>query len=302
MLRELLTDHPESVTWPDSLTRALGTRGFAREVHTVLSRAREKGLDGEELRAARRGRGAAGVRRGRALPRPVPRQPRQPGRHRLRRPDPPRDDRGRGPPRRAAGQAAPRLRRRVPGHRPGPGRAAPRARRRRPRPDRRGRPAPVDLRLPRRRGARHPRLPDRVPARRRRARPTWSRCARPAASGPRVLVASQRLAHRLALPGSIPLEAREAFLDPQAAPHDLGDGRVVVRTFDTERAEAEHLADLLRRAHLEDGIAVGRHGGPGPLRAVRRSRRCAARSAPPASRSRSPATRCRWSATRRCCR
>ena len=29
----------------------------------------------------------------------------------------------------------------------------------------------------------------------------------------------------------------------------------MVRTFDTERAEAEHLADLLRRAHLEDGIA-----------------------------------------------
>ena len=28
----------------------------------------------------------------------------------------------------------------------------------------------------------------------------------------------------------------------------------MVRTFDTERAEAEHLADLLRRAHLEDGI------------------------------------------------
>src|SRR5689334_8699716 len=50
VLRELLTDHPESVAWPDSLSRALGTRGFAREVHTVLSRAREKGLDGEELR------------------------------------------------------------------------------------------------------------------------------------------------------------------------------------------------------------------------------------------------------------
>ena len=28
-----------------------------------------------------------------------------------------------------------------------------------------------------------------------------------------------------------------------------------MQTFDTERAEAEHLADLLRRAHLEDGIA-----------------------------------------------
>src|SRR3954464_5619268 len=51
VLRELLTDHPESVAWPQSLARALGTRGFAREVHAVLSRAREKGLDGDQLRA-----------------------------------------------------------------------------------------------------------------------------------------------------------------------------------------------------------------------------------------------------------
>ena len=53
------------------------------------------------------------------------------------------------PPRRAAGPVHPRLRRRVPGHRPRPGRAAAGARRRRPRPGRRRRPAPVDLRLPR---------------------------------------------------------------------------------------------------------------------------------------------------------
>src|SRR4029450_13503660 len=51
VLRELLSDHPESVTWPESLARARGTRGFAREVHAVLSRAREKGLDGRALRA-----------------------------------------------------------------------------------------------------------------------------------------------------------------------------------------------------------------------------------------------------------
>ena len=37
--------------WPDSLRRALGTRGFAHEVQAVLGRAREKGLDGEALRA-----------------------------------------------------------------------------------------------------------------------------------------------------------------------------------------------------------------------------------------------------------
>src|SRR6476659_2489489 len=51
VLRELLSDAPESVQWPDSLRRALGTRGFAREVQAVLGRAREKGLDGEALRA-----------------------------------------------------------------------------------------------------------------------------------------------------------------------------------------------------------------------------------------------------------
>jgi ATP-dependent exoDNAse (exonuclease V) beta subunit len=62
------------------------------------------------------------------------------------------------------------------------------------------------------------------------------------------------VAGRLGLPGSIPEEAREAFLAPRAE-GSHGEGRVLVRTFDTERAEAEHLADLLRRAHLEDGIA-----------------------------------------------
>ena len=49
--------------------------------------------------------------------------------------------------------------------------------------------------------------------------------------------------------------AREAFLSPVAAAGPFGDGRVEVATYETERAEAEHLADLLRRAHLEDGIA-----------------------------------------------
>ncbi len=71
--------------------------------------------------------------------------------------------------------------------------------------------------------------------------------------GTRVLVASQRVAGRLSLPGSIPPEAREAFLHPVTEAE--GEGRVVVRTFDTERSEAEYLADLLRRAHLEDGVA-----------------------------------------------
>ena len=72
--------------------------------------------------------------------------------------------------------------------------------------------------------------------------------------GPRLLAATQRVAGRLALPGSIDPAAREAFRSPVAESGPFGDGRVEVTTYETERAEAEHLADLLRRAHLEDGI------------------------------------------------
>src|SRR4051794_37895502 len=75
--------------------------------------------------------------------------------------------------------------------------------------------------------------------------------------GPRLLVATQRVAGRIGLPGAIAAEARESFLSPVAL---VGgdEGLVSVRTYDTERAEAEHLADLLRRAHLEDGVAWDR--------------------------------------------
>ena len=51
VLRELLRPHAESVPWPESFDRALETRGFAREVQMVLSRAREKGMDGAALAA-----------------------------------------------------------------------------------------------------------------------------------------------------------------------------------------------------------------------------------------------------------
>ena len=78
--------------------------------------------------------------------------------------------RARGP-----GPGAARLRRRpgrrVPGHRPGAGGAAARAGRRRPRADRRRRPGPVDLRLPRRRHPRDHALPRPLPRAGRPARP-----------------------------------------------------------------------------------------------------------------------------------
>lgn len=93
--------------------------------------------------------------------------------------------------------------------------------------------------------------------------------------GERILVASQRVAARLALPATIARNARIAFANPQSAA-DAPAGRVEVMTFDTERAEGEHVADLLRRAHLEDGvawsdIAVLVRSGKTTLPGVRRS-------------------------------
>jgi superfamily I DNA/RNA helicase/RecB family exonuclease len=71
--------------------------------------------------------------------------------------------------------------------------------------------------------------------------------------GVRVLTAAQRVAGRIPLTGSIGEDVRADFLAPQVAP-GVPDGRVEVLTMDTERAEVEQIADLLRRAHLEDGV------------------------------------------------
>ncbi len=72
--------------------------------------------------------------------------------------------------------------------------------------------------------------------------------------GPRVLLATQRVAARIPLTGSIDAAARAAFTGPESAVTG-GRDRVEVITYDTERAEVERVADLLRRAHLEDGVA-----------------------------------------------
>jgi superfamily I DNA/RNA helicase/RecB family exonuclease len=50
VLQQLLTDAPESVRWPDGFRGAVGTRGFAREIQDTLARARERGLDPTTLR------------------------------------------------------------------------------------------------------------------------------------------------------------------------------------------------------------------------------------------------------------
>ena len=93
--------------------------------------------------------------------------------------------------------------------------------------------------------------------------------------GPRLLVATQRVAGRIGLPGTIDEGARDAFLGPVAA-ETPDAGLATVLTFDTERAEAEHLADLLRRAHLEDDVpwdrmAVLVRSGRGSIPPLRRA-------------------------------
>ncbi|MCL2540953.1 MAG: ATP-dependent helicase [Nocardioidaceae bacterium] len=93
--------------------------------------------------------------------------------------------------------------------------------------------------------------------------------------GPELLGAAQSVAQRLPLPASLGREQAEAFRSPTTAVPS-GAGSVLVRTFDTERAEAENIADLLRRAHLTDGIpwsdmAVLVRSGASTLPALRRA-------------------------------
>lgn len=252
VLQELISDAPEAVRWPDSLRRAVGTRGFATEVQAVLARAREKGLEGPDLRAlgvehdlpeyvaagefleqyltVLDSRGAvdyADLIRRAVL---VAEEHRDELRRRYRHvfvdeyqdTDP--------------GQVA--LLRALAGD---------------------GRDLTVvgdpHQSIYAFRGAEvrgilefpssFPRL-DGAPADVVVLRGTRR-------FGAALLRASQRVAARLPLLGSIDETARRAFLEPISV-GDHGDGRVQVLTFDTDRAEAEHLADLLRRAHLEDGV------------------------------------------------
>ncbi|WGL51454.1 ATP-dependent DNA helicase [Nocardioides sp. BP30] len=253
VLRELLVDHPESVRWPEALRRAVGTRGFAREVEAVLSRAREKGLDGAQLLALGRqeevpeleaaglfleqyltvldSQGAtdyADLIRRATLEAEAHRdvlrerfrhvfvdeyQDTDPGQVALLR-----ALAGEGRDLTVVGDPH----QSIYGFRGADVRGILEFPTAFPRSD--GRPADVvALRTTRR-------------------------------FGPRLLIAAQRIAGRLGLPGTIEEGARQAFLQPEAVAGPHGDGLVRVLTFDTDRAEAEHLGDLLRRAHLEDGI------------------------------------------------
>ena len=94
--------------------------------------------------------------------------------------------------------------------------------------------------------------------------------------GSRLLTASQTVAASIGVRGDIARSDWEAFRSPTAAPSEVGHGWVEVTTFDTARAETEHLADLLRRAHLEHDVpwsemAVLVRSGRSTLPALRRS-------------------------------
>ena len=266
----------------------------------VLSRAREKGLEADDLVALGEREGMpVFVAAGQFLRGYLDNLDDQ-SRHRLRRPDPPRGDRGEGPPRRAAAAVPAPVRRRVPGHRPRPGRPAPRPRRRRRGPGRGRRPPPVDLRVPRRRGPRDPRVPRRLPAGRRGAR-----TGRAAADDAQV---------RAAAAGGDPAGRRP---DRAAGHHRRRRARVVPAprrgpngprtTGWPPCSPSTPSAPRPSTSPTCSGVPTSRTASRGTgwpcscVPAGSASLRCAARSARPASRSRWPATSCRSCRTRPCC-
>ena len=252
VLRELLTESPESVRWPESLHRALGTHGFVREVQAVLSRAREKQLDGAQLRALGEQHGlpefvAAGVFLDQYLTvldhlgatdyaDLIRRAVIEASSHRdeLRRRyshvfvDEYQDtDPGQVALLQALAGDGGNLvvvgdpHQSIYGFRGADVRGIqefPAAF-----PTRAGERAPVVV-------LRHTRR-----------------------FGPRLALATARVSARIGHTG-FDADTVLAFAHPIAEEGAHGEGRVEVRTFDTDRAEAEHLADLLRRAHLEDGV------------------------------------------------
>ncbi len=72
--------------------------------------------------------------------------------------------------------------------------------------------------------------------------------------GPALLGASRGVVQRLPVPGSLDAETFRRFRAPQAVAPSYGAGTVQVRTFVSPAAEAENIAELLRRAHLEDDV------------------------------------------------
>lgn len=72
--------------------------------------------------------------------------------------------------------------------------------------------------------------------------------------GRAIAAATRQVSDRLPLAAGVPAEVREAFRAPQIDP-GAPRGRVEAYTCESAGAEADHIADLLRQAHLHDEIA-----------------------------------------------
>ena len=244
--------------WPDELAVALGTRGFADEVRTLLARARGLRARAARPRALRRrGRRASRLACRGPLPRRVPRRPRPARRPRLRRAGPPR------------GRARRVRRRVVPRCAPATTSSSSTSTRT---PTRRrsgcSRPSPVTVatwwssatptsRSTASAGAEVRGLldfRDAVPDHDRAIRPRSPRLTRvprgraPTCSPPRASVA-----RRMPLAGGGLADALRAHRALSAA-DDLPQGRVDVWTYPSPSAQLDAIADVLRRAHLDDGL------------------------------------------------
>ena len=275
VLQELLTDNPESVRWPEGLRAAVGTRGFASEVQAVLSRARERGLDPDQLVALGRAEGieefvAAGHFLGQYLdvlgdqsaidyPDLIARAVIEAEVHRAELRD--RfthvfvDEYQDTDPSQVA------LLRVLAGS---------------------GRNLTVvgdpDQSIYGFRGADVRGILD-FPADFPQADGSPAQVVALGTTrrfGSRLLRASREIAAGIGVTGSIPRDQYAAFRDPAPADNAFGPGTVEVLTYDTARAETENIADLLRRAHLEDGIgwsemAVIVRSGRGSIPSLRRS-------------------------------
>ncbi|HZO63671.1 MAG TPA: ATP-dependent DNA helicase [Kribbellaceae bacterium] len=80
---------------------------------------------------------------------------------------------------------------------------------------------------------------------------------------------SRNVVSRLGVPGTLDRATFERFRNPDASGCELGPGKVEVNLYSTSGAELEHIADLLRRAHVTDG--VGWHEMAVLVRSGRRS-------------------------------